>query len=73
MAINTNWCDKHRGKSNEHKRDALESKINLLPKYEGSNWFRHKCPFCAYEAGFSEGIEEGKRRAVERLKALITN
>ena len=52
MATNQDWCDKHREAGNEAKRAKLKSKIELLPKYEGGNWYRHKCPFCAYEEGF---------------------
>lgn len=73
MTINTSWCPHHRGKSNEHKRDQIRAKIELLPKYEGSNWCRHKCPFCAYEEGYKEGIEAGKRLAAKRLEKLITD
>lgn len=73
MTVNTSWCPHHRGPQNEPKRQRIRSTIEILPKYEGSNWCRHKCPFCAYEAGFAEGVEEGKRIAAERLKAVITN
>jgi len=69
MTTDENWCPKHRGKVNELSRRNLKAKIEEIPKYEGSNWYRHKCPFCAYEMGFSEG----KKAAAQKISQPITS
>ncbi len=41
---------------------------NLHPSQAGEG--RHKCPVCAYAAGFAEGFEIAKSQAIKALGSL---
>jgi hypothetical protein len=73
MTINENYCQEHSTKVNEVERKVLEAKIGKIPKYQGSGWYRHKCPFCAYERGFQDGQKAGKKAVAQKLEQLITS
>ena len=48
-------CPKHAGKRNNGHRRMLDGVIMPLPKNQ-SHAGRHKCPYCAYEKGFRDGL-----------------
>lgn len=55
---------------NTHPHSEYQPSSDLLenlPDYQGGPG-RHKCPACAYEAGFRDGILEGIRRAQAALQ-----
>ena len=63
-----NTCPTHGGgdvKSNPELEELMES----LPENQGRSG-RHKCPYCAYNAGFRKGVEELSRKINEALKEL---
>lgn len=61
-----NDCPKHSGKHNEFRRRKLDEFMTTLPENQ-SGGGRHKCTYCAYEQGYSDGIS----RAGYRLKELL--
>ena len=48
-------CTIHAGKHNAHRRENLDNVMQRLPNNQSGKG-RHKCPYCAYEAGFQEGL-----------------
>ena len=48
-------CTIHAGKHNDHRRENLDNVMQRLPNNQSGKG-RHKCPYCAYEAGFQEGL-----------------
>ena len=61
-----NDCARHAGKWNEAHREELDALMRSLPENQ-SGGGRHKCPYCAYERGFSDGL----RRAGQALNSLL--
>ncbi len=48
-------CTIHAGKHNTHRRENLDNVMQRLPNNQSGKG-RHKCPYCAYEAGFQDGL-----------------
>ena len=48
-------CDLHAGKSRSGMRSNLDELMLKLPANQSGNG-RHKCPYCAYQAGFQAGM-----------------
>ncbi len=61
-----NDCRKHAGKRNEFQREQLDHQMRKLPENQ-SGAGRHKCPYCAYEQGFVDGL----RQAGKALGSLL--
>ena len=55
-------CPKHSGKQNVQARKPLDDIMYELPNNQ-SGAGRHKCPYCAYEAGFKAGKKKRKKRS----------
>ena len=49
-------CSKHSGKVNAGNRAEVDHVMRRLPNNQSGEG-RHKCPYCAYEAGFEAGME----------------
>ena len=64
-----NNCAKHAGPDNQVNRAKLDDIMKTLPKNQsgGLDGGRHKCPYCAYERGFKDGL----RHAAEAVRHLI--
>ena len=63
-------CPKHSGRSGEDARASLDSEMRNLP-YNQAGEGRHKCAYCAFEAGLRQGRREAKKEITERLNAFI--
>lgn len=61
-----NDCEKHAGKHNEVRRTPLDKMMSSLPENQ-SGGGRHKCPYCAYERGFEDGLKS----AVDKFRRVI--
>ena len=61
-----NDCARHAGKWNEFQRRKLDELMWSLPENQ-SGGGRHKCPYCAYERGYADGINS----AGDKLKDLL--
>lgn len=48
-------CAIHAGKQNALRRESLDNVMQRLPNNQSGKG-RHKCPYCAYEAGFQDGL-----------------
>ena len=64
-----NDCARHAGRHNEVHRAKLDGIMKTLPKNQsgGPDGGRHKCPYCAYERGFEDGLQ----RATEIIRDFI--
>lgn len=64
-----NDCARHAGQRNKAHRAKLDGIMKTLPKNQsgGRDGGRHKCPYCAYERGFEDGL----RRATEIIRDFI--
>ena len=51
----TKDCSRHSGKDNRLNRDRLDRLMTNLP-FNQSGSGRHKCPYCAFEAGYHAGL-----------------
>lgn len=61
-----NDCARHAGKRNEDHRINLDDVMKTLPENQAGVG-RHKCPYCAYERGFEDGLQ----RAAETVRDFI--
>ena len=52
-------CPTHAGKRNAHIREDLDDCMRSLPLNQSGEG-RHKCPYCAYEAGYRDGMRSTK-------------
>ena len=59
-------CPQHAGRHSENHRRPLDGVMAGLPANQ-SGAGRHKCPYCAYEAGFDAGLQ----RAGEIIRDFI--
>ena len=50
-------CVKHAGKINAENRAQLDQTMRKLPENQSGKG-RHKCAYCAYEAGFNHGFRK---------------
>ena len=50
-------CAEHSGKSNGHNREPLDEIMTTLPANQSGSG-RHKCTYCAYSAGYRDGLAE---------------
>ena len=57
-------CATHSGEHNSSQRSRFEHIMRGLPENQSGEG-RHKCPYCAYERGLSEG----HKRAIAVLEA----
>ena len=48
-------CALHAGNHNRATREPLDSIMERLPNNQSGKG-RHKCPYCAYEAGYQDGL-----------------
>lgn len=62
-----NPCGEHPKKNQSPDRVTLREIIEHLPEHEGSGWSRHRCPFCAYNKGYENGLSEAKKIIEEAL------
>ena len=64
-----NDCARHAGRRNEVHRIKLDDIMRTLPKNQsgGQEGGRHRCPYCAYERGFEDGVQ----RATEIIRDFI--
>lgn len=60
-------CSTHAGKNNEGSRGHLDRLIPMrgLPENQSGDG-RHKCPYCAYQAGYRQALADVR----DRLKRL---
>jgi len=52
-------CVDHAGTSNQEHRTPLDSVMERLPNNQSGRG-RHKCPYCAYEVGYRDGLRAGQ-------------
>lgn len=52
-------CSIHAGISNALRRESHDNVMQRLPNNQSGKG-RHKCPYCAYEAGFQDGLRAGQ-------------
>lgn len=64
-------CVKHAGQSNAANRDRLDQTMSELPDNQSGKG-RHKCPYCAYEAGFNRGFMKALDKVVQTISELRT-
>lgn len=48
-------CPEHSGRLKIHNRRELDDLMETLPNNQSGKG-RHKCPYCAYQAGYKEGL-----------------
>lgn len=48
-------CPLHAGQHNQARRRPLDSTMNALPDNQ-SGQGRHKCAYCAYQAGYDHAV-----------------
>lgn len=58
-------CERHAGQHNEAERAALDRIMRELPENQAGEG-RHKCPYCAYERGYRQALNDVRDR-LERL------
>ncbi len=63
-------CLEHSRYGNAKKRIPLDSMMHKLPDNQ-SGFGRHKCPYCAYEAGRERGYKDAIRDARELIGGLV--
>lgn len=63
-------CPEHAGHQNSVNRATLDSLMNELPNNQSGNG-RHKCAYCAYNRGYSDGAREGYRRALDDIQTSL--
>ena len=61
-------CSYHGGPDSFFRSDfdAIIKELPLSQAGEG----RHKCPYCAYQLGYSDGLKEVEKKIVEILNQL---
>ena len=64
-----NSCSKHGGKYNP-ARIPMDDLMHGLPQNQGGKG-RHKCPYCAYELGFSAGMRYAVASVRARLDSMV--
>ena len=63
-------CPRHSGKRNNTARQDLDGIMTgLHPNQSGKG--RHKCPYCAYQAGFQAGIAAGSSLREDKIEQSI--
>lgn len=60
-------CPIHAGKANDGAREPLDSLIEHLPANQ-SGAGRHKCPYCAYERGYRQALDDVLASVGERQR-----
>lgn len=50
-------CPRHAGQHNEAERAALDRIMRELPENQSGEG-RHKCPWCAYERGYRQALND---------------
>ncbi len=50
-------CPRHAGQQNSGNREHLDGQMMLLPMNQAGRG-RHKCPYCAYERGYWQAIDD---------------
>ena len=63
-------CPTHSGQENDHYRSGLEHVMRTLRNNQSGEG-RHKCPYCAYNKGFSAGYEKALRDLISHCEDLI--
>lgn len=60
-----NTCKIHGGRDNLSREEIDHIMCRLPPNQSGAG--RHKCPYCAYEQGFSAGVQH----AADALREML--
>lgn len=63
-------CVIHSGREGEDARSTLDGIMDSLPNSQAGEG-RHKCAYCAYEAGLRQGRIEANQETVEGLNVFI--
>ena len=63
--------DSKGGYAARREREKLDEKIKPLPLNQAGEG-KHKCVYCAYEAGYKNGREDMKRQLKKRVIEQIT-
>ena len=63
-------CPQHAGRQNSMNKANLDPLMNELPDNQSGSG-RHKCPYCAYDRGYSKGVREGYRRALDDVRRSL--
>ena len=63
-------CSRHAGQLNMQNRRQYDTEISRLP-YNQSGEGRHKCPYCAYEAGYYAGETDMTRELKSKMNGWL--
>lgn len=66
---NAQDCAMHAGQGNVANRADLDPVMRSLPKNQAESG-RHRCPYCAYQAGYCAGYQAALERAGEVIANL---
>lgn len=64
------FCDIHRGDVTLNER--VQQKMRDLPQNQGKE-SRHKCTFCAYDAGYLDGLQQAVEVLQRRIEKIELN
>ena len=65
-------CPEHSGRDGESARASLDSEMAVLP-FNQAGEGRHKCAYCAFEAGRRQGLREARQEIAKMLYDFVGN
>ncbi len=62
-------CPTHAGRENSYARSNMDGLMRGLLKNQSGDG-RHKCPYCAYQAGIKRGYAEALSKLADKIKQM---